>query len=293
MRVAIVLTQRAYLPEAFAYRDYLVARGHAAACVDDVRAAADADVAIVFTLAHQRALAGARARVVHEYHSLSTGRWRGVKHAAKRWLAPRPAARIFLSREVEARYGFDDALPAIIRPMGVDAALFDCARGSRADVDIVYCGTLERPGVLPAIAQLGAMGLTLLVVGAVPDGVPTEALPGVEFAGPLPRGAIPAALARARFGLNVTPDVDPYDRQTSTKTIEYAAAGLGIISNRYRWIEEFVAARGIEPVWLDALRSPAMLATAAPARADMRDLLWERVLDASGFERLLAGTLGR
>lgn len=293
MHVAIVLTGRAYLPEAFAYRRYLTERGHRAECVDGPDAIGDADIAIVFSIRDQWAARRSGAKVVHEYHSLSTGRFKAAKHLIKRVLAPRPAGRIFLNDHVAARYGFQGGTPAIVRPMGIDAEFFGCALGSAPDKDIVYCGSLGRSGVLPTIAKLAERGFSLLVIGGVPDGTDLGAFTGlsVEFTGQLPREALPAALARARFGLNVTPDAYPYNVQTSTKTIEYAAAGLGIVSNRYRWIEDFAGERQASILWLDTLETSAQLVTWVTKPVDASDLLWSRVLDDAGFEPFLQALL--
>lgn len=293
MHVAIVLTGRAYLPEAFAYSRYLTERGHRAECVDGPDAIGDADIAIVFSIRDQWAARRSGAKIVHEYHSLSTGRFKAAKHLLKRLLAPRPAGRIFLNGHVAARYGFHGGMPAIVRPMGIDAEFFGCAAGGTPDVDIVYCGSLGRIGVLPTFAGLAERGFRLLAIGDVPDGADLSAFTGlpVEFTGQLPREALPSALARARFGLNVTPDAYPYNIQTSTKTIEYAAAGLGIISNRYRWIEDFASERQAAILWLDQLTSPEELATHTAGSVDVTDLLWSHILDETGFERFLQSTL--
>ena len=293
MHVAIVLTGRAYLPEAFAYRRYLTEHGHHAECVDGPEAIGDADIAIVFSIRDQWTARRSGARVVHEYHSLSTGRFKAAKHLVKRVLAPHPAGRIFLNAHVAARYGFQSGTPAIVRPMGIDAEFFGCAAGGGTEFDIVYCGSLGRRGVLSTIAELAGRGFRLLVIGDVPEGTDFDVFTGlpVEFTGQLPREALPAALARARFGLNVTPDSYPYNIQTSTKTIEYAAAGLGIISNRYRWIENFASDRGAAILWLDRLTSPEALASVTAAPVDVTDLLWSRILDDAGFEPFLQSTL--
>jgi hypothetical protein len=114
----------------------------------------------------------------------------------------------------------------------------------------------------------------------------------------LPRAAIPAALARARFGLNVTPDVFPYNRQTSIKTLEYAAAGLGIIANRYGWIEGFARAQGGPVQWLDEVLAMGPDAAARLERprfdpARLEPLEWGRMLDRIGFADFLRAAAGR
>lgn len=75
LNVAIILTGHAYLPEAWAYHRHLAARGWSARVVDDPESARGVDLAIAFSLTQQRALQRLGVPAVHEYHSLSAGRW--------------------------------------------------------------------------------------------------------------------------------------------------------------------------------------------------------------------------
>ncbi len=295
MHIAILLTGHAYLPEAWAYRDHLLARGHRPLLIDRADDAAGADLAIVFTLSDQWRMHWLGVPAVHEYHSLSAGRGRVIKDIAKRFGAPRPRGRIFTEEPIRRRLGFATRRPTLMRPVGVDAAMIDCARGAQPDHDIVFCGSLQRVGVLPMIEHLARRGWRMLVIGHVPAGIDLAAyatLP-ISFTGALSRADLPAALARARFGLNVTPDIFPFHRQTSTKCLEYAAAGLGIISNRYRWAEEFAAAFDFPMIWLDDILplAPDAAHRLSPPPFDtgrIADLRWDRLLDRVGFIDFLA-----
>ena len=55
--------------------------------------------------------------------------------------------------------------------------------------------------------------------------------------------------AKCKYGLNYTPDIYPYNIQTSTKTLEYLASGLEVISNRYYWAEDFCLRNNISFHW--------------------------------------------
>ena len=46
-------------------------------------------------------------------------------------------------------------------------------------------------------------------------------------------------LSRARFALNYIPDEEPFNAQTSTKFLEYAAMRIPVITTNYFWISEF------------------------------------------------------
>lgn len=290
MNIAIILTGQAYLPEAWAYRDHLCAAGHAARIVDAPEDADGADVAIAFSLGHQRRLHQLRIPAIHEYHSLSTGRLRLAKDLAKRFAAPVPHARIFTEEHIRSSLGFALDVPTMLRPVGVDAAIFGCAARVTPTDDIVFCGSIERRGVIDAMERLARNGWRIVAFGNVPpkiDRAHLHAL-GIEFAGPIARADVPAALSRARYGLNITPDVFPFNRQTSIKTLEYAAAGLGIIANRYGWVEQFAIDNAVPVLWLDdVLRGGRDAVERLPAPGyDPRRLAhleWIALLERAGF----------
>ncbi len=294
LNVAIILTGHAYLPEAWAYHRHLIARGWPARVVDHPDAARGADLAITFSLAHQWALQRLGVPAVHEYHSLSAGRWRHAKDAVKRLAAPPAAGRIFSEQPIAQRMRFAAGPPVLIRPMGVDAAIYGCTQNAAPTHDIVYCGSFGRSGVADALMALAHCGWRVVAFGA-PDDAPVRTRlesAGVDLPGAIAREQVPAALARARFGLNFTPDIAPLNRQTSVKSLEYAAAGLTIIANRYPWIERFAREQGAPVQWLDDVLAmgaagPGKLAPQPAEPGQMAQLEWDRLLDRVGFKEFL------
>jgi hypothetical protein len=57
----------------------------------------------------------------------------------------------------------------------------------------------------------------------------------------VPHADVPHQLRRARFGLNLVSNIEPYSQQTSTKLLEYCAVGLPVVSNDYAWVRYFAA----------------------------------------------------
>ena len=114
-----------------------------------------------------------------------------------------------------------------------------------------------------------------------------ELLPStVHCTGHVSHADVPHQLRRARFGLNLVPNVLPYQQQTSTKVLEYCAAGLRVVSNAYPWVRYFMAQHNANFYLLND--DAQSLATsfgeglgAYPYEVpDMRKLAWPEVLDA-------------
>lgn len=257
--------------------------------MDNARALNPEDIAILFSPRDtlDRRIA---ARRIHEYHSLATGRLAWVKErVATSRLVPEPHGLIVQDGPSRDRLGprLPTAPPRFHRPMGIDAALFDCARGAgrTPEFDLVYCGSLDRAGLAPTIEMLARRAFRLLCVGAVPDGFPAAALErmGVRFTGPAQREEIPRHLANARAGLNWMPDQFPLNVQESTKTVEYVAAGLPTVSNRYAWATAFAAQPGAAIHWMDDVVSPDDLDRLAAPTLDLADREWFAMLGRLGF----------
>ena len=99
--------------------------------------------------------------------------------------------------------------------------------------------------------------------------------------GRVPHGQVPTLLRRARYGLNLVPDQLPYSQQTSTKLIEYCAAGLPVVSTDYDWVRAFEARHGARFAYLPI---PDMAGCVVP---DVSTLAWPRVLERLALWRRL------
>ena len=73
----------------------------------------------------------------------------------------------------------------------------------------------------------------------------------IHFKGPVPQSDVGKFLMQARFGLNVVPNHYPFNHQSSTKLLEYAAAKLPIITSDYPWVREFQKESGGEFYFLN------------------------------------------
>lgn len=249
MIVGIPLTHSAYTPEAYAYERYLISKGWQVQLDYNLDPNNDINIFFMgmrpFWKKEKR-----RAKEIHEYQSLSTPPYAKMKNLSKKIINKKPTGRIFLNDIVHEQFGFDDSIPCIYRDMGVDEAFFQLPKDN-PEFDIVYSGSITgRVGLIDALISL-SYKYKILVIGSVEAEVKSILLKyNIALTGRVQRHELPELYANARYGLNYTPDIYPFNIQTSTKTLEYLASGLKVISNKYFWAEQFFNKIHYQPIWL-------------------------------------------
>jgi hypothetical protein len=235
-----------------------------------------------------------RAIEIHEYQSLSTPPYAHFKNFAKKIVNKRPNGRIFLNEFVHRDLSFSDNIPYIYRDMGVDEALFQSPSANPL-YDIVYCGSIAGRNGLIEILRRFAGNYKVVVVGNVSE-LERSLLKheNITILGRIERKDLPEIYRNSRFGLNFTPDLYPYNIQTSTKTLEYLASGLGLISNKYKWSEQFFNEIDYQPVWLDDfdfLKTIEMNTSSIESIPLIHRYAWENILSDSKFDVFLREVL--
>jgi len=240
-----------YLPEIDAYVDFITSHGHQA-LVHDTGTTVPLNAQVVWWMCGRVPSAEARrlksAFHIHEYASASAPPHAWLKDFVKHWTQPKPDYRIFQNGWVRERMGFDDGVPYALRDMGVSPTFFDdaaptlTAHSPAHAFDLVYLGEMTRlQPFLPLLHSIHEAGRSLLLVGDVPDSLREQLPASVACTGRVPHAEVAHQLRRARFGLNLVSNIEPYNQQTSTKLLEYCAAGLPVVSNDYAWVRYFAA----------------------------------------------------
>jgi hypothetical protein len=223
---------------------------------------------------------------IHEYASTSAPPKAWLKDFVKHWTQPKPDYRLFQNGWVRERMGFDDGVPHALRDMGVAQAFFDAPTPiPPTEFDLVYLGEMNR--LLPFVPLLQSIhdaGRTLLLVGDVPDALHTQLPASVTCTDRVPHADVPHHLRRARFGLNLVSNIEPYNQQTSTKLLEYCAVGLPVVSNDYAWVRYFAAhyqgnfhlLRDEPSSWLHSFGEA--LEAYPYVVPDVRELVWPKLL---------------
>lgn len=223
---------------------------------------------------------------IHEYASASIPPYAWLKDQVKHWTQPRPDYRIYQNGWVRERMGFADGVPHALRDMGVAEHFFDTPLHTIApEFDLVYLGEMSRLMIhIHVLQAINSAGRALLLVGDIPAALQTYLPPNVTCTGRVDHTQVPRHLRRARFGLNLVPNATPYQRQTSTKVLEYCAVGLRVVSNAYPWIRYFMAQHNAN-FYLLNLDAPSHTTNFGEALdafpyvvPDLRMLAWPRVL---------------
>lgn len=283
----------AYLPELQAYVEYVQAAGHQAR-VHRKMASLPEDAAVLWWMCGQ--VSGHLAKRypsafhIHEYASTSVPPLAWLKDQVKRLRQPRPQYRIFQNAWVEQRMQFGDGIPYECRDMGIAPIFFEMSHElSAPEFDFVYLGEMRRlQYFLPVFDGLAHAGKSVLLVGELPEELNRQlkVYANVTSTGRLEHNQVPVHLRRARFGLNLVPDQLPYTRQTSTKLLEYCAAGLLVVSTDYRWVrafeQQYRARFAYIPFHADAEVYCALLGSALNQQSfvvpDIRPLAWPTLL---------------
>jgi len=285
----------AYLPELAAYQEWLQSR-QTQAVIHRQPDTVPADARFVWWMcgrvAPAQAARFARAWQVHEYASASVPPLAWPKDLLKRWTQARPSYRIFQNAWVRDRMGFADDVPHECRDMGLSTTVLQTAAPAAAPPahDFVYLGEMRRlAGFLPLLGAIARSGRRLLLIGTLPPELAAlQRQPGTTCTGRVPQSEVAALLRTARCGLNLVPRRAPFTQQTSTKLLEYCAAGLQVASTDYPWVRRFAQQHGAHISYLPARVASGAAATAALEHAlqlppalplgALSDAAWPRVV---------------
>lgn len=179
---------------------------------------------------------------VHDYASLSTGKYVFFKDKVKKYINQKPNLRLFLNKNIRDAYNFNDNVPYLIRDMGVDKSFF--IRNEKKEYDFVYVGAITKERKIPELLKKFTNELkskTLLVIGAVPDDIYYEfnKVSNITFIGKIEYYDVSKYASKAIYGINMIPDMYPFNIQASTKLLEYCALGLKVVTTNYEWVKKF------------------------------------------------------
>ena len=229
--------------------------------------------------------------VIHEYASLSTGKFPKLKNEIKRVFNIKPKVRIFLNKNVKNEFGFNDKIPYIYRDMGIDECFF--LKNEKKNYDFVYVGSMSNDRGIVNILEKFTQDLknsSLLMIGE-PDKSLYESykkFSNIVFTGKLKYQDVPKIASQAEYAINYIPDKYPYNLQTSTKLLEYIAMNLKVITTDYLWVNEFEKEREMKFYRvLNDLREldEKNLRNFNFKNTNIKDRLWKNIIDKSKVKK--------
>lgn len=180
-------------------------------------------------------------KVIHEYASLSTGLVPHLKDQTKKKFNVIPDLRIFLNQHVKENLSFKDSVPYVYRDMGVDKIFFQTK--NKKIYDFVYVGDVNKERLSHVFLEQFKLNpkWTIALVGKYDQRLyqSYSKHKNIRFFGKVNYSNVAEIASQAVYGLNYMPNRYPYNMQTSTKALEYAALNLKIVSTDYPWIREF------------------------------------------------------
>jgi len=215
--------------------------------------------------------------LVADIPSRSTGQFRRIKDYLKIVLNHKPDIALFLNQYVEASKIARGGHLKLYRGMGFRSDLVQPRRES-IEIEAIYSGSMQRPGVLSALNLLQEKGLNISIVG---EERTFQAHPNIEFLGRRNIEETYGVYAKAGIGLNIVPDVEPFNYQDSTKLIEYCATGLKVVTSVYPWMLNFEEESNARFFRLNLSTTAEEIKDFDYVIPNVQDWAWERVLHNS------------
>ena len=295
MTIAFVHNHRAFLPGLYGYRQFFSRYGIQCEVVTPDQLSQIHRHVEWFFLGTDFSSPHEGMYKIHEYPSASLPPFRKWKDWFKSYFNAQPDFRIFQNEFVRKSMGFHDSIPYGFRDLGVPTEWLEPGEAVDKEYDFIYIGDVSARRNMEKLLGLfqGRFShRSLLILSHHYEELQKEfeKSTNIQFKGPVPKEEVRDYLRRSRFAFNYIPDIVPFNEQTSTKLLEYAACGVPIISTRYKWVEEFQALYGGNFYYvkedLSDLEENALenFAFAAP---DLQDWTWEQQIRNSGVLEFL------
>lgn len=294
MLIAFVHSGKSFLPEIEAYTNYFTAMGIRCEVTHPRRLHKLKPAVAWHFMGIDRQRKEEGVFTIHEYVSASTPPAPKLKNNVKRMLSVQPDHRVFQNEYVKNSLNFKDDVPYSYRDMGIPAAWLEPLEEDK-EFDFIYTGELWKRGlerVLHAFAYGAMKGHSLLIVSREYKQV-SEGLKDVKniiFKGPVPHEQVRTLIHKSSYALNIMPDTAPFNRQTSTKMLEYCACKVPVISSDYEWVRNFQEQNGGKFFFLTDGLANFTWENVMKFKYDFPDLsnmTWEQQIERSGIPAML------
>jgi glycosyltransferase involved in cell wall biosynthesis len=296
MTIAFIHDELSFLPELEAYRAFFSARGFQVQIMNKKEwqkhpRGIDIEWMMMgFDLSKRTS-----AIRIHDHASSSTPPFLTIKNRLKAVLNTKPDYRLFLNEYVKNCFSYTDGLPSGYRDMGIDMWM-KVDRAAEKEYDFIYTGSVKADRKITNLVNRFLLpdmaGRTLLILSRDFEYIANEyrVHPNIIFKGPVGREELAKYLNRSKFAINYIPDLEPYNKQTSTKFLEYQQFGLPVITTDYPWLRTFEKNHGGRFFRTDAslknLNWEHLLSFPFEP-GDLRGWTWEEQIERSGILQFL------
>lgn len=242
-----------------------------------------------------------KALIIHDFRSLSVGRFMLLKDFIKKMLIPSPDVRVFLNEKVEAGMAFSPGVPSFHIDMGVPQYFFDSSEDSSTyacQYDYAYVGNVGRDRdahiMLDQFWRAYKHRHSLVLIGDFDFELRDRwECNTILFLGRLDQKQVFDVLRHSKICISYIPDREPYNQQTSTKLLEYAAMSKPVFANNSASNRLTIEKYGLNRVCIQE-GFPADPMTLLPvAIADRDSLTWPAKIRQSGIDNLLNGYINQ
>ncbi|MFM9908834.1 MAG: hypothetical protein ACKVOW_05785 [Chitinophagaceae bacterium] len=204
---------------------------------------------------------------IHEYPSASLPPFRKWKDWMKSFINTQPDYRVFQNEFVRNSLNFHDSVPFGYRELGIPEEWLSGAPSLVKEYDFIYIGDVSASRKIKDIFNLFTTELrdhSLLILSHRYEELKQQYIQSnnIIFKGPVQKDQVREFLLKSKFAINYIPDSVPFNKQTSTKLLEYITCKVPVISTRYRWMDDFEKQQGGGYFYLEK---------------DLSNFTWERV----------------
>src|SRR5687767_8684100 len=244
MRIAFIHARSSFLPEVEAYRRFFKKRNVETVSAD-FHNAKNVNADVMWWIMGFSTISMPGTLTIHEYTSASAPPFAQAKDFLKSCFNAKPDYRLFLNNYVKESLHFNDQVPSGFRDMGIDPSMFFPEPDRDKVFDFVYTGNVHYTRRLTKLLNCFSSGAlkdrSLLILSRDYEHLQQQyaRYKNIFLKGPVSSGEVCGYINSARFAINYIPDVRPYNSQTSTKLLEYAACQIPIITTSYHWMSDF------------------------------------------------------
>ncbi|MGL4866885.1 MAG: hypothetical protein ACRC4T_27635 [Cetobacterium sp.] len=297
-RVLFLITERAYLPELSAYKEYFKKKGYKVDIKNEKdKIKEEYDIVWKFIGRDLGIRLNKKYFLIHDYKSDSTGSFLKIKNFIKKYFTKKPNLRIFLNQDLKNKFNFKDNVSSTIIDMGVHRNFLEKNKSNNEiKYKFVYCGSIsyirEVDKILDWFLKQNLFQEKFLLIGEPQKEIfeKYKSYENIVFKGRIDYLKIPLLLDQCEYAFNHIPNMSPYKDQTPTKFLEYSAKNLKIVSSRTPWIEKFISQNNCKTYLYSNIDELTLksIEEFSYKNISMIDYEWDKIIEKSNIDMYLA-----